>query len=178
MLNFSSFYRFFFSRKDPEQKIAQQLYRQIVTQSRNSVFYQDYMIDDGVQKRIELIFLHAFVYIDWLNKNQFNDISQKLFNVMFENFDINYRELGVSDMGLGKKMKKTINRFYMRSTTYSKHKEIDFDKLLLEIFYDNESTYHEQCGKLRNYFINAIKKLDQAKSTKDFLNEEIFFPAP
>ncbi len=46
------------------------------------------------------------------------DLSQELVDAVFAHLDANLRELGVGDMGVGKRMKKIAAAFYGRAHSY------------------------------------------------------------
>ena len=103
----------FFGYKKDKRLCAQLLYKNIVAHSRQEIFYKDYGVPDTIDGRFELIVFHAFLVIDRLKRNkslESRQLSQELFDEMFMNFDINLREMGVGDMGIGKKIKHMLKR--------------------------------------------------------------------
>jgi len=74
------------------------------------------MIDDTFQNRINLIFLHiSFLFIkikQESNRSIYKDFYQKMFDLIFNNIEINMREIGYGDVAVNKKMKLLVRIFY------------------------------------------------------------------
>ena len=105
----------------PEKQTAETLYRGIVTAARQPVLYQDGGVDDTIEGRLELVMLHAALVILVLRDSEeerAREVSQQLFDTMFDDFDAAMRELGVGDSALGKKIRHIAKGFYGRAQTY------------------------------------------------------------
>ncbi len=92
------------------------LYNNILSLSRNKLFYTKFDLADTFQNRINLIFFHiSFIFIK-INKNrEKNDYKlfyQKLFDTTFNQIELNMRELGHGDVTVNKNMKFLVKVFY------------------------------------------------------------------
>ena len=109
-----------FSGPDPLESTAYDLYQALVAQARLPVFYADYGVPDTVDGRFEMILMHAFAVMRRLKEGDeaHKALSQKLYDVMFMDMDRSIRELGVSDVRVGKHMKRMMSGFYGRVDAY------------------------------------------------------------
>lgn len=118
-----------FRGRDKSQDKAHALYLSAVAQARQPVFYRDYGVPDSVDGRFELIVLHVFLLLQPLNKlarrdgaprlsAPAGDIAQALFDGMFADMDRSLREMGVSDIAVGKRVKHMAKSFYGRAAAY------------------------------------------------------------
>ena len=124
----------FFKKKNNNVK---EIYQNIVKISRSKSFYIDFDLDDSFETRFDLIIFHAFIIFYFFKKNYSNrsEISQGLFDYMFNDFENNLREMGFGDIAVNKKMKNFIKAFYGRLAQYSKSIDVmqnNGDKSLLE----------------------------------------------
>lgn len=101
--------------KLPESAVAG-CYAAIVNQARQPAFYIAGQVLDTPQGRFELIMLHAFLVMRRLHDEP--AFTQALFDLMFADFDLNLRELGVGDMGVGKRVKSWAQAFKGRAIAY------------------------------------------------------------
>tara|TARA_B100000029_G_C17444047_1_gene912567 strand:- start:47 stop:565 length:519 start_codon:yes stop_codon:yes gene_type:complete len=92
------------------------LYNNIVSLSRNKIFYTKFNLIDSFQNRIYLIFLHIsfiFIKIKLDKENQFyKHFSQDMFDLIFSKIELNMREIGYGDMTINKNMKLLVKNFY------------------------------------------------------------------
>jgi cytochrome b pre-mRNA-processing protein 3 len=84
------------------------------------VFFTDYAVPDTIDGRFELICLHAFLYLHRLKpeRPQSSRFCQELFDTMFADMDRSLREMGKSDLGVGKEIKRMAQGFYGRIRAY------------------------------------------------------------
>lgn len=101
-------------------RTAHLLYAALVGQARLPIFYTRYGVPDSLDGRFELILLHAFLVIRQLSRDPAGQaMAQRLFDIMFADMDRNMRELGVSDVTVGPKIKAMAKGFYGRSAAYT-----------------------------------------------------------
>jgi cytochrome b pre-mRNA-processing protein 3 len=95
-------------------------YRRVVEQSRRPVFFIAYGVPDTLDGRFDLICLHAFLYLHRLKSErpQSSRFCQELFDVMFADMDRSLREMGKSDLSVGKEVKRMARGFYGRIRAY------------------------------------------------------------
>ncbi len=136
------------------KKHNNQLYNKLVELSRNKFFYQDLKLLDNFETRVLLIFFH-FIIILRLKKKEINkDRSQELFDNIFQNIEVNIRELGYGDTGVNKTMKNLNKIFYdiLFKIDESKNSSfLDKENLLNKYFYNSENTNKQNTVKLANY---------------------------
>lgn len=96
------------------------MYRALVNQARTPQFYLNTGVPDTLDGRFDLIVLHMFLVIDRLTAEGegAGDLSQRLFDVMFDDMDQALREIGVGDLSVGKRVKTMARAFYGRLAAY------------------------------------------------------------
>ena len=107
-------------RKPARPTVEQDLYRALVARSREKIFYQEWCVPDTIDGRFDLLTLHAFLIFDAL-KGQgptAKELGSKLVDVIFTGFDEALRELGISDFGMGRRIRNMADAFYGRLHHY------------------------------------------------------------
>ncbi len=167
-------------KSDPLLKVAEQLYVKIVEQSRQPEFYTDFKTPDTVDGRFEMISVHAFLAMRRLKSgdNSASELSQLLFNVMFDDMDRNLREMGVGDLGVGKRVKIMAKVFYGRIVAYEEALDAN-DEVLKEALIRNhygtlEAIDDDSVALLAQYISKNSKILEQ-QSIDDFMQGQIRF---
>jgi cytochrome b pre-mRNA-processing protein 3 len=111
-----------FSKKKNLNKVAHNLFDHVIKQSRQVDFYTKLFVEDSLDGRFDLMAIHMAIILDKLNQHKNNEdtmeISRNLQEVMFDNLDLSLREIGVGDLGVGKKIKVMAEAFYGRIKTY------------------------------------------------------------
>jgi cytochrome b pre-mRNA-processing protein 3 len=100
----------------PEQR----LYVEAVRQARAPAFYGTGRVADTVEGRFEALCLHGFLVLHRLKREggPGRALGQKFFDVMFADMDRNLREIGIGDLGVGKRIKLLAENFYGRIKSY------------------------------------------------------------
>ena len=92
------------------------LYNNILLLSRNELFYTKFDLDDTFQNRIHLIFMHiSFLFIKIKQNNEkkiYEVLYQKIFDLIFNQIELNMREIGYGDIIINKNMKSLVKIFY------------------------------------------------------------------
>ena len=92
------------------------LYNNILSLSRNELFFTKFALADTFQNRIYLIFIHiSFLFIKIKQNNQkeiYKIFYQKIFDLIFKNIELNMREIGYGDIVTNKNMKFLVKTFY------------------------------------------------------------------
>ncbi len=111
---------------------AEALFATIVERTRTPLFYESFEAEDTVEGRFELLTLHAFLVLRRLKREgeSTGELAQATFDVMFENVDLNLREVGVGDIGLARRIKKMAEGFYGRVDAYEQALEAGDEKEL------------------------------------------------
>lgn len=104
------------------QRPAQALYFQVVAHARHPVFYQAFGVPDTVVGRFDMILLLAALVVRRLRgaapSEEARALADGVFDVLFADMDRSLREMGVSDIRVGKKVKAMAQAFYGRSRAY------------------------------------------------------------
>jgi len=109
-------------KPDPNAASAARLYDAIVTQARQPDFYVAGGVPDSIDGRFEMIALHMFLVLNRLKAEHAatDEFAQALFDAMFADLDRGLREMGATDMGVGKRVKEMATGFYGRVAAYEK----------------------------------------------------------
>jgi cytochrome b pre-mRNA-processing protein 3 len=101
---------------DARRQVAEQLYHGVVKQARRPVWYRELGVPDTPEGRFEMIALHAALLLRRLRREGMagHALGQQLFDAMFVDLDGSLRELGVSDLSVGKFVKRLAGNFYAR----------------------------------------------------------------
>ena len=107
------------------------LYNNILSLSRNKLFYNKFDLIDTFQNRIYLIFIHIsfiFIKIKQNNNNRIYKIFyQKIFDLIFNKIELNMREIGFGDTAINKNMKFLVKIFYNILFNCEKYKKMRTD---------------------------------------------------
>lgn len=107
-------------KPNPQKAAAEKLHKALVKAARRPGFYADYGVPDTLEGRFELIVLHAALVMRRLRAggDEGRIVSQKVFDVMFADFDAALREMGVGDSAVGKRLRSMGEAFYGRAQAY------------------------------------------------------------
>jgi cytochrome b pre-mRNA-processing protein 3 len=116
-----------FSSK-PRVSPVHALYAALVEESRAPEFYERWGVPDTLDGRFEVISLHAFLVLRRLKESKSAaGFAQDFFDLMFRDFDRNLREMGASDLGVGRQVKTMARAFYGRIRAYERGLDGDED---------------------------------------------------
>ncbi|MHA6298915.1 ubiquinol-cytochrome C chaperone family protein [Devosia sp. CAU 1758] len=101
-------------RKKTANKPVYAVYNSIVAQSRQPQFYADMGVPDTVTGRFDMISLHMALLFRRLRHGPdgAKAFSQAVFDLFFKDMDRSLREMGVTDLGVPKKIQKMGNIFF------------------------------------------------------------------
>jgi len=107
-------------RRRQREEMVDALYAKAVAQARLPVFYAEREVPDTVDGRFDLLVLHVFLLLHRLGAEgrETKALNQGLFDLMFADMDRSLREMGVSDMSVGKRVKEMARAFYGRVDAY------------------------------------------------------------
>jgi cytochrome b pre-mRNA-processing protein 3 len=103
------------------QAEAHQAYLAIVRQARAPFFYERCAVSDTLDGRFDVIVLHLFLVLSRLRRESSEAamlLDRALQEVFFFDMDRSVRELGVSDTGVGKRVRNMAQAFYGRMQAY------------------------------------------------------------
>lgn len=109
-------------RHNPRREAVHAAYLRIVERAREPVFYTEWGVPDTLDGRFELLALHAFLVLNRLKQDHAATapFAQDLFDTMFADLDRALREMGVGDLGVGRRVKEMAAGFYGRIVAYDK----------------------------------------------------------
>ena len=91
----------------------------VTGQALSKAFFTAFGIPDTIDGRFDAIALHAWAALAQLKAVGQDDAAQDLTDAVFIGFDEALRQQGVSDMGMGRRMKALANAFYGRLSAYA-----------------------------------------------------------
>ncbi len=99
---------------------ADTVYRQIAAQARNPAFFREFGVADTINGRFEILVLHLFAVVNRLVRGAGPDaeFARLLMEAFVTDMDRNYREIGISDVRVGKKIKTLYGLFGARIAHY------------------------------------------------------------
>lgn len=153
-----------FNRKN--RSAVQALYAAIVAASRAPAFYAEWGVPDTLDGRFELIALHAFLAMRRLKRSDGNTaFAQALFDTMFADLDRNLREMGASDLGVGRQVKTMAKAFYGRVVAYERGLTgtDSLDEALRRNLYGTTMPDAGQVTAVANYIRRQAQALDAAR---------------
>lgn len=108
-------------RRPSAKAQAERLYHGAVRQARTPDFYRIGGVADTVDGRFDLICLHVHLLLQRLAAEPdpaARGLAQTLYDVMFADFDRCLREMGVSDVTVGKRVQEMTELFHGRLVAY------------------------------------------------------------
>ncbi|HEV2506892.1 MAG TPA: ubiquinol-cytochrome C chaperone family protein [Mesorhizobium sp.] len=115
------FQRLFGRERHANRAIVEALYAQIVAAARQTFFYSHWNVPDTPLGRFEMLSLHMFLFQHRLHGESGvpAELAQTLIDEFFTDVDHSLRELGISDVGVPKRMKKLAKMYYGRTAAYA-----------------------------------------------------------
>ena len=116
------------------------LYDIVVGQARQPALFRDFGVPDTLDGRFEMVVLHALLTMRRLRAcgEDGQAQAQKLFDIMFADFDRALREIGVGDLSVGRRIKKMAQAFYGRAAALdSALEDVDDNESLRETIVRN-----------------------------------------
>ena len=170
------FFSLFSRRKQTSDNAASEpaeaLYQMALSTSRTPSFYLEYGAEDTIDGRFDVLCLCVSLVMYRLRKivrqqgetsQSAQDISQKLYDIMFADMDLTLREMGVGDLGVAKRVKIMSEAFAGRLTAYSAAFD-DLDASMLAAAFARNIGRCEQAGeaelKLASLILGTITKLE------------------
>lgn len=109
-------------RRRPHERTGFELYGAAVAAARDPEPYAALGVPDTTAGRFELISLHVALLIRRLRRfadKPGQDLAQAVFDAMFSDMDVTLREMGVGDLGVGKRVKFLWESFHGRAHAYA-----------------------------------------------------------
>ena len=104
-----------------EIKDAKRIYKKLMLQSRKPDFYGENLCADSTDGRMEILCLHlsTMMYVLRNHGETGAKLSQSIYDVMIDDFDIALREEGLSDTGVARRIKPLAKMFFTRAKQYT-----------------------------------------------------------
>lgn len=102
------------------ERVGFQLYGHAVAAARAPIFYVELGVPDTLDGRFDMVSLHAFLLIRRLRAlpPPGAALAQAVFDAMFNDMDVTLREMGVGDLGVGRRVRSMWEGFHGRSSVY------------------------------------------------------------
>jgi cytochrome b pre-mRNA-processing protein 3 len=108
-----------FRRRRPFEDFATALYVGTAERARAAVLFEECGIPDTLDGRFDALALHAALMIDRLHREPDGEaLAQAFFDAMFRHLDLTLREIGVQDLGVGRRIKIMAEGFHGRALAY------------------------------------------------------------
>ena len=118
-----------------EERPAERLYQSILQASRQPDLYTEFEVHDHLDSRFDMLCLHISLLM-WrlrmLPEDVHKPLNQELFDRFFADMDFTLREMGVGDLGVGKRVRKMSEAFMGRLLAYTQSLERN-DKMELAL---------------------------------------------
>ncbi|MDF3072841.1 MAG: ubiquinol-cytochrome c chaperone [Alphaproteobacteria bacterium] len=169
-------------RRDPHRPLAARLYSALAPQARHPEFYGPrYGVPDTLEGRFDLLILHAFLVMERLQAEANGPaINQALFDEMFRHLDLTLREIGVQDLGVGRRIKAMAEAFNGRTTAYRAALAGEGEPLALAIrrnVHGDNPAASEGADRLAIYCMSVLAGF-RGQSTHSILAGRLGFPDP
>ena len=171
---------FFKNKNKSILELSNKIYKLIIKQSRINFFYTDLQVPDTVDGRFELIVLHFF-FIDNAFKREIknhDDIYKELLEIMYKDFDMSLREMGVGDLSVGKKIYHMTEALSGRIVAYrdvaKKSKTKIKNSLKKNVYGTVKSVNENHLNELVEYFLDSIKYINDVAIDNISKNNAIF----
>jgi len=151
------------------------LYNKLVELSRNIFFYEEILLKDNFETRINLIFIHFSILLIIFKKKK-KKFPQEIFDNIFLNIEFHIRELGYGDVTVNKKMKILTRVFYDILLKINKSRSGPFEpnneilKKYFELTNANSSILIDNLSAYFNIFYNFCFELNRDSMLKGHIN--------
>lgn len=143
---------------------AYAVYSALVAQARDAKLYAQYGVADTLDGRFDAIVLHLFMVQEALKAEGSQEalqLSRYLCEAFIDDMDRSLREMGVSDTGVGKRVKKMAAALLGRVSAYSESysDQAAFKLALLRNLYRGDIAKEAVAAKLADYVRHAMQAL-------------------
>lgn len=172
-----------FLKESDVENAAHRIYLIVVEQSRMPAFYDYCGVADTPDGRFDMIALHAALVLRRLKRDGrvTVDLAQEIFDLMFADMDQNLREMGVGDIGVGKRVKGMAQGFYGRLAAYDAGLQTsnngDLMAALRRNLFRKGFPSDSQVGAIAEYMRREAASMD-AQSTQSFMTGDVRFGPP
>jgi len=159
-------------KNNKERDQANRLHTAIIGRARAPEFFARFGVADTLDGRFDLVALHGWLALGRLRQMGAHALAQRLTNTLFSAFDEGLRELGISDMGMGRRMRKIADAFYGRCKAYdAADDEAAMTEALVRNLYRGEDGHEAEAASMARYVFSAkaaMATADAAAGVLDF----------
>ncbi|HET6619942.1 MAG TPA: ubiquinol-cytochrome C chaperone family protein [Dongiaceae bacterium] len=164
------------------QSEGRALYRQLSAQARLPVFYTRYGVPDTLDGRFEMLCLHAYALFHSL-KGKGADaeaLSQAVYDAMFADLDGSLREMGVADLGVGRRIKAMTEALNGRIQAFDRAFATDGQDLDEAIRRNVHGTVQPEEGQVRAMaaYLRQVRDALTATALDDLCAARLPLPLP
>jgi cytochrome b pre-mRNA-processing protein 3 len=158
------------------------LHRQIAAQARLPVFYTSYGVPDTIDGRFEMLCLHAYALFHSLKGKgaDADALAQATYDAMFADLDGSLREMGVADLGVGKRIKTMTEALNGRIKAFDSAFAADglaLDEAIRRNVYGTVAPAEGQVQAMADY-LRQIRVALAAASLTDLCTGQLLLPTP
>jgi cytochrome b pre-mRNA-processing protein 3 len=162
---------------------ARRLYDAVVRRARARLFHTRLGVADSIDGRFDLLVLHLYLVLDALRQEgeAGGVLGKALTNLAFDAFEEALRELGVTDQGMARRIKKMANAFYGRIDAYvsAGENQTGLADALLRNIYRGDRAREPEAAMIARYVIAARDGLAKDSARRALLQGEVDFePLP
>lgn len=161
-----------------EIKDARRVYAKTMAQSRHASFYGSDLCADTTDGRMEILCLHLSIIMYALRSHGDTGakLTQALYDVMIDDFDVALREEGLADTGVSRRIKPLAKLFFTRAKQYADafDQSVDTDKLEA-IIVKHVCKTGENAGLFVNHAKNFLANI-AGQSLGEIANGKLDFP--
>ena len=176
---FSSLMRYLGTQqRKQEARPAERLYQSILQASRQPNLYTEFQVPDHLDNRFDMLCLHIILLMGRLRtlpESVCKQLNQELFDRFFADMDFTLREMGVGDLGVGKRVRKMSEAFMGRLAAYTEALEKnDKAELALALARNIRRAYNcnETDRRMADYVLESRDRLS-AVSDKEMQAGEV-----
>lgn len=154
-------------RPDPVKVRARALYDAVLMEARRPDLYGEGGAPDTVDGRFDLLVLHAALVMRRLRGEgpAGQQLSQALFDRLFDDMDAALREMGTGDMSVGKKIKAMAEAFYGRAAAYDAALKAGDRAALGDVLwrnlFDSQVEHETAARRLADYVFEADREIGE-----------------
>lgn len=171
-------------RRRPREREGYQLYGAAVAAARDPAWYLELGVPDTLDGRFDMVALFTFLLIDRCRDEPGEappELAQAVFDAMFSDMDQNLRQMGVADLGVGRRVKTMWEAFHGRATAYRQALDEEGDAGLAEALARNVWRSAAPVADAARLAV-AVRRARTALAGQDFAalrrGEARFPPAP
>ena len=153
-----------------EGRPAERLYQSILQASRQPNLYTEFEVHDHLDSRFDMLCLHISLLMGRLRvlpEDVHKPLNQELFDRFFADMDFTLREMGVGDLGVGKRVRKMSEAFMGRLLAYTKSLERNDKMELALVLARNIRRSHDSIDADRRMADYVLESRDRLSAVGD-----------